>query len=223
MKIYLILFTLFFSFKVVSQNNLAIYEVLFKVENEKRSSEFFNLISEASKNLEYELIFNDNESQFSISRKLNLEGINLAASKIISKGVYYFTKKQNENYIINENVFYKKELISDWKFHNEQKIINNYTCFKATTIKKVVNYKGTFNHAITAWYCPEIPFGFGPNGYNGLPGLIFELIESPANHFVIRSINLKKQNKENFIDLKKYEEIKEEDYVKKIKSNLPSK
>lgn len=223
MKIYLILFTLFFSFKVVSQNNLAIYEVLFKVENEKRSSEFFNLISEASKNLEYELIFNDNESQFSISRKLNLEGINLAASKIISKGVYYFTKKQNENYIINENVFYKKELISDWKFHNEQKIINNYICFKATTIKKVINSKGTFNHTITAWYCPEIPFGFGPNGYNGLPGLIFELIESPANHFVIRSINLKKQNKEKFIDLKKYEEIKEEDYVKKIKSNLPSK
>lgn len=108
MKIYLILFTLFFSFKVVSQNNLAIYEVLFKVENEKRSSEFFNLISEASKNLEYELIFNDNESQFSISRKLNLEGINLAASKIISKGVYYFSKKQNENYIINENVLQER-------------------------------------------------------------------------------------------------------------------
>ena len=30
---------------------------------------------------------------------------------------------------------------------------------------------------MTAWYCPKIPYGFGPKGYGLLPGLILELQE----------------------------------------------
>lgn len=215
-----ILLLIFVSFSAFSQNKLAIYEVLFKVENQKRSSEFFNQITEASKNLEYELLFNDTISQFNVSRKLNIEGIDLAASKIISKGIYYYNKRENKNIIINEGFYYKKELLSNWVLHNEEKLINNYKCFKATVEKTVTNSKGTFKHTVTAWYCPEIPYNFGPNGYNGLPGLIFELIELPANHFTLKTLSLK-NNSNNFLDLNNYKEVSEQDYISSIKSNLP--
>ena len=33
----------------------------------------------------------------------------------------------------------------------------------------------TFNHPVVAWFCPDLPYSFGPNGYCGLPGLILEL------------------------------------------------
>jgi GLPGLI family protein len=28
---------------------------------------------------------------------------------------------------------------------------------------------------VEAWFCPEIPFAYGPRGFGGLPGLILEL------------------------------------------------
>ncbi len=59
--------------------------------------------------------------------------------------------------------------------HNETKKIGNYLCYKATTIFVIENSKGTFNHPVTAWYSTQIPIGFGPIGYGGLPGLIVEL------------------------------------------------
>ena len=31
---------------------------------------------------------------------------------------------------------------------------------------------------VIAWYCPEIPFPVGPNGYHGLLGLIMQLSTS---------------------------------------------
>ena len=32
-----------------------------------------------------------------------------------------------------------------------------------------------FNHPVIAWYCPKLPYAFGPNTYGNLPGLILEL------------------------------------------------
>ena len=58
---------------------------------------------------------------------------------------------------------------------NESKEIEGFWCYKATSTKVVVNRKGTFRFPIIAWYCPKIPFSFGPNGYGNLPGLILEL------------------------------------------------
>lgn len=35
-----------------------------------------------------------------------------------------------------------------------------------------------------AWYCPSIPFNFGPIRYNGLPGMILELTEKNIGYIV---------------------------------------
>ena len=53
-----------------------------------------------------------------------------------------------------------------------------------------VNSKGKFVHPVIAWYCPEIPYKFGPAGYGGLPGMILELQEK-NNVFGAIKIELK--------------------------------
>ena len=75
---------------------------------------------------------------------------------------------------------------------------------------------------ITAWFCPETPFSYGPNEYNGLPGLIVELIEMPATHFVLKSITFHKDNTE-ILQLNKLKEIDEKAYYDAIKANLPER
>jgi GLPGLI family protein len=73
------------------------------------------------------------------------------------------------------NFLEKKVLSKNWVLLNETKLIDNYLCYKATTENIVANSVKTFRHPITAWYCPQIPFPYGPLGYGGLPGLILEL------------------------------------------------
>jgi GLPGLI family protein len=54
-----------------------------------------------------------------------------------------------------------------WVLSNEQKMIGEYLCKKATTRFRGRDY--------IAWYCPEIAVSFGPLKYNGLDGLILEI------------------------------------------------
>lgn len=59
----------------------------------------------------------------------------------------------------------------NWKLYPESKIINGFTCKKATT----KNTEFNANQNITAWYSEEIPVNDGPMFYNGLPGFIIQL------------------------------------------------
>jgi GLPGLI family protein len=54
-------------------------------------------------------------------------------------------------------------------------LIDNYLCYKATNIFTVNNGEKIFNHPVIAWYCPKLPYPYGPIGYGNLPGLILEL------------------------------------------------
>ncbi|MCK6607259.1 MAG: GLPGLI family protein, partial [Flavobacterium sp.] len=45
---------------------------------------------------------------------------------------------------------------------------------RATAIIEYDDFRGKEKHEIEAWFCPEIPFSYGPDIYYGLPGLIFE-------------------------------------------------
>ncbi|RLD60552.1 MAG: GLPGLI family protein, partial [Bacteroidetes bacterium] len=72
----------------------------------------------------------------------------------------------------------------NWKLTNETKIILGYTCYKATH-----NREGGNPVIVTAWYCPEIPYQFGPKGYAGLPGLILEIVLGGKTTFTADTIN----------------------------------
>lgn len=52
----------------------------------------------------------------------------------------------------------------DWQIEEDTKVIDGYTCQKATTNFGGRNYE--------AWFCADIPMSYGPWKLHGLPGLI---------------------------------------------------
>ena len=77
---------------------------------------------------------------------------------------------------LGKDVMVKEDLVNNWELHNETKLIDNYLCYKATNVNRVDNGSGRiFNHPVIAWYCPQLPYSYGPNGYSNLPGLILQL------------------------------------------------
>lgn len=152
---------------------------LFKRNVLVRSS-FENAMKDSDK-ITFELVVTKNGSKFFHKKKLETDsqigsiGFALAMSSYI--GIVYDLKDKLliQNALLGENIYSESDLKSNWVLTNETKLIDNYLCYKATNVKKVVNDVKTFSHPVTAWYCPKIPYRYGPIGYGNLPGLILEL------------------------------------------------
>ena len=166
---------------------------------------YLNDINKSAGNIEFNLLFNDTESLFKVIDKLDIdksENFTIALAMRGGETVYY-TNLSNNELLVQSDAFNELFLISstlekyNWLLTKESRMIKGYQCFKATTIKKIVNSKGEFNHVVTAWYTPEIPKKFGPAGYGNLPGLILELTVNKLK-FIAFKIELN-QNKTNSI------------------------
>ncbi|MFD0860813.1 GLPGLI family protein [Sungkyunkwania multivorans] len=73
--------------------------------------------------------------------------------------------------IVNKIVFIEDQLpMQKWKITNESKKIKDFNCRKATT-----SFRG---RAYTAWFTEDIPIINGPWKFDGLPGLILEVVSS---------------------------------------------
>jgi len=133
-----------------------------------------------AREMEFTLIFAKEKSYFAVKEKLytqeSLAEIALLRAnyngRTIQEKMYSYTEYDSELY--PQKVILKKE-IPTWKLSSEKKSVSGFECYKAHTTYTVINSAGTFNNIVEAWYCPEINFSFGPLGYGGLPGLIFEL------------------------------------------------
>ena len=144
------------------------------------------------------LKFNSNTAHFFAEEGLENDAGRGYKSALMHFGVdgpYYvdLTKKEilqkseafGKTYLVEEEFTSKQH----WKISSESKQIGDYKVYKATTVKVVVNSKGTFESEVVAWFAPDIPFRFGPLGYGGLPGLILELEEKtkfPVRYFAER-------------------------------------
>lgn len=142
----------------------------------KRIKQFENSTKQSS----YKLIFNNNESLFFLERQLKND-VQKNRLPQIGGGSGVFYKKGNTR-LHQINVAGDLLLVSsqkdkyNWKLFNESKIIYGKKCFKAEgNYKEKTKAFGLKKISITAWYCPELPYSFGPNGFDELPGLIFEL------------------------------------------------
>lgn len=131
----------------------------------------------------------------------------------------------------------KKFLIVDplekleWKMTGETRNIGQYTCFKATAKKNIIEVatpgppsRGKKEKedtkvkekeiTVTAWYTMQIPVSNGPDVYWGLPGLILEINADQTTILCSKivlnpedKINIKKPTKGKKVSEKEYAEI----------------
>jgi GLPGLI family protein len=191
---YLLFFTLLFSIFLHSQNIARINYIvspsggsLEKNEDVKKSkiASMFIGVDEELKKLNYELLINDNKSYYHLISNLDFnERASRLARSFANPNDFYYDSLKNEfikvtdlsgqtfNIRLNQN--------TNWNLTNETKVINGYTCFKATK-EKYFRLKKT-SIIVTAWYCPSIPLNYGPKEFGGLPGLIIELIDGKITY-----------------------------------------
>ncbi len=157
----------------------------------------------------YILSFTNFESLYQEEEKLNTpkpSSSNIKVEVAFSGGgnrSKYYKNLKTKKYLNEAEIFDKEFLIDDdlevfnWTMVNEQKMIGNYTCYKAQIVIpvtdeekkefeefKIKKEEGKTNFfipmepkdkIIEAWYTLDIPIPNGPREYWGLPGLILEL------------------------------------------------
>lgn len=111
---------------------------------------------------------------------------------------------------IGKNIYVKKKQIDNWVVTTETKMIDNYKCYKATNVFIVESPNKTFHHPVVAWFCPDLPYSFGPNGCSGLPRLILELQERFVVYGV-RKIDFNTNQSFNIIEMKGVKTMKQKD------------
>lgn len=154
-------------------------EILAKADPDFRAL-FVDAMSSANRML-FGLIINNSGSKFyQIPMLGTSEDGKIRASTIFigfSGEIHQFEEHTySESKTFGKDILVKEVLKNNWQLHNETKMIDNFLCYKATNTHRVENgSKKIFNHPVIAWYCPELPFPHGPNGYNNLPGLILQL------------------------------------------------
>ena len=169
----------------------------------------------------FNLELNSTCSRFSIDdNQNNMDDRNLKFSSSLAGygGVIYFFKNDSilrQSGLLGDKFFISSKSNKDWQITNESKKIDNYTCYKATTIYKVDNAEKVFYHPVVAWFCPELPYSYGPKGYGNLPGLILELQIRNSN-FGVKSISKTKKIDLKLKTLKNIKILTEEEFDKKL-------
>jgi GLPGLI family protein len=185
---------MFFNFFLYSQvEGVATYKLklISKDENQssKKLSRKINEALEQSKNelknLQYELIFNENLALYKEKEKLISDSQNSISSKLskIFSGYFgevYINLEDNilikNHEFLGKNYYVEKKINDfDWKIEDSIIKINGYNCYAANTILTEEGRNGLKEIVVTAWFTPEINFPYGPNGYSGLPGMIVQI------------------------------------------------
>lgn len=180
----------------VNDVKLSKSEVVKRLNEQMKIPKEFSLITnkEISNYKAYEKIDNNNEGSRTTSYTLSSNGGNGDLVKQFVSGFYYH----------EADVYGKKFVIKDtlqnfnWVLTKETKTINGFNVKKATAKIKDVN--------LTAWYAVDLPYKTGPDKYQGLPGLILEVVQ--VNNDDINTVISYKsvsiiENKKNKLELPK--------------------
>jgi GLPGLI family protein len=200
-------FFFFYSQFILAQNNRVTYDFHIVSDETVIKNEYFGSqfkkIAEGAKYLSFELCYNDSIAVFENKEIMDTENNEISSAVSysgISKNIYTykdFNYSNNDDFGLPENKYIiKKPVLNNWVLGDETKVIDGYSCYKATTELVTENkyLKEIFRFPVIAWYCPQIPTSFGPAGYGKLPGLIMELQEN-LKVFTIKKIEFNVEKK----------------------------
>lgn len=176
---------LFVLFIVLSIQNLGAQQVFIphgkityeKKVNMQRSAADWNIPDEAREKMkkyrttEWELYFDQNKSLYKAKSKENENDNQLLFLSASEPKNELYTNYEGQSRIIKKNVIGDDYLLRDtipginWKIMHEVRYIAGYECRKAI---------GRINDTVyvVAFYTEEILLKGGPEGFNGLPGMI---------------------------------------------------
>lgn len=185
-------------------------------------------ILESTTDLEFQLIFNEGFSNFSLKENLESDANSyfFKMAMLATRGNSSFKYSNNKNILFERTEFggeiYLIESTSNqfkWNLENIQKEIAGFICYKATAKISSVDHSGKrIDQFYTAWYTPEIPFNYGPFELNGLPGLVLEFSDNTKS-FIARNVHLS----DDIIDLKPFTEgikITKKDFKEILKNTF---
>lgn len=148
----------------------------------------------------YKLIASKTSSKFKYNEDDNIQEVNLRfVGRGGGKGIYYKNLKEKiklrqRKSDHNSNIYLIKGRKYNWELTKEKKTINSYLCYKAIAKFEEFNpFNGkTIKFERVAWYTPQIPYPFGPAGYDGLPGLVL-VLKAGGFYFIAENIKLLKK------------------------------
>jgi GLPGLI family protein len=225
-KIYNFVAFLFLTFACFSQKNTVYleYGIIISDDNgaftkDKMFADYFLNAVKAAHKLTFGLIITkDGSKYYEVDTGIEKSPeMNMAAYQANYVGVIYNLENEvfKESKLLGNNIYTKEKKTENWILSSETKVIDGYFCYKATNTYTVVNSAGTFNFPVIAWYCPKLPYNYGPNGYGNLPGLILELQVRNINYGV-KKIDLNSEMEFNLRFLDKASILTEEELNKKL-------
>jgi GLPGLI family protein len=190
--------------------------------NSEGLKDYYALAQKGAEFVNFELVANKSNSYFKMLETIKNDETAFASSFSVASTSFYTEADSNskiryENDYLGEFRFIYSDK-TDWKLENETKYIDTYLCYKATSEEIVVNGDKTFRHAIIAWYCPAIPFSYGPKGFVGLPGLILEL---QVRNITWGATKIELSNEDKIIEKPTKGKLITEDEYKKMISSPP--
>ena len=120
----------------------------------------------------------------------NAEKMNLVFSRPRTRFDYRILHGKGKSHLEFQEIImvdtygYDEDMTSlHWEIQPDSRVIDGYTCQKATTYYAGRDYE--------AWFCPEIPMPYGPYKFGGLPGLILHLYDT-KQHYDFELLSLRK-------------------------------
>ncbi|WP_143106346.1 GLPGLI family protein [Pustulibacterium marinum] len=184
MKRFLILVFVFLFQIVSAQNNAATvrYKITVNKDSLKNASDVYvKSMVEHSSPVYALLDFNKTASLYFLEGTLSElynAPINLAKSFGGSTTTYYYNQESKEylreSHLQPDPLIIKGEPIHWTILENETKMIQGYLCVKAIRESEPKDARLKTKSRLEAWFCPDIPFSFGPERFHGLPGLVVQ-------------------------------------------------
>lgn len=224
---FILVIIIVFSFNKIEaqKTGTVIYKVSLKKtdENKKEKQKYIFLYSLESiaKKFDLKLVFSDKESFYQQidPMKISHEEENLYdTAKVVfnTNGTFYYSmvnrKITEEKDFTGEKFLIEKKInLSDWELTNVKKKIGDYICYKATRNYKYESRNGKTSVNQIVWYCPEIPFSFGPGVFVGFPGLVVR-VEVGNIIYTAKKIELKNNQKIEINIPKEGQKVTEEEF-----------